>query len=81
MPSEFGVALPPYFIFRPSYWKTGEIWTSGESASYSTVAVNDIDIVNVEEVGEDLKRQEGLNECVQIKGEGGSEDEAQRGAE
>ncbi|GMH76285.1 hypothetical protein TL16_g07027 [Triparma laevis f. inornata] len=68
MPSEFGVALPPYFIFMPSYWKTGEIWTPGDSASYSTVAVNDIDIINVEEVGEDLKRQEGLNECVQIKG-------------
>jgi len=66
-PSEFGVALPPHFIFMPSYWKTGEIWTSGDG-SYSTVAVDDIDIISVEPVGEDLKRQEANNECVQIKG-------------
>mmetsp|Transcript_18020 Transcript_18020/g.36628 ORF Transcript_18020/g.36628 Transcript_18020/m.36628 type:complete len:1943 (+) Transcript_18020:73-5901(+) len=66
-PSEFGVALPPHFFLMPSYWKTGEVWSSSQM-DYSTVAADDIDLIATEDVGEELKRQVANNQCVQIKG-------------
>jgi ABC-type multidrug transport system fused ATPase/permease subunit len=67
VPSDFGVSLPPHFIFMPSYWKTGEVWSSNKG-DYATVDTNDIQISTVEEVRADLVRQEEDKEIIQIKG-------------
>jgi ABC-type transport system involved in cytochrome bd biosynthesis fused ATPase/permease subunit len=67
VPSDFGVSLPLHFIFMPSYWKTGEIWSSG-NAHYVQVDTKDIHITTVEEIGEDLVQQEKNKDIIQIKG-------------
>ena len=68
IPSDHGVALPPHFIFMPSYWKTGEIWHERDEIGYSSIASLDIDLSITEPVGDDLLRQERDNECVKIRG-------------